>query len=87
VAHKIEWHYTPEHGSWLNMAETELSVLSRQCTSRRIEEVPILEREVAAWQEERNASTAKICWQFTTADARIKLRSLYPQLKQQNSVS
>jgi len=81
IARKIEWHYTPEHGSWLNMAETELSVLSRQCLSRRIEDASLLAREVAAWQEARNASVATIRWQFTTADARIKLRRLYPQLK------
>ena len=81
IASRIEWHYTPEHGSWLNMAETELSVLSRQCLSQRIETAPALEAEVVAWQEERNASVAKIHWQFTTADARTKLRRLYPQLK------
>jgi transposase len=81
VASRIEWHYTPEHGSWLNMAETELSVLSRQCLSRRIHDTETLDREIAAWQEERNASVAKIHWQFTTVDARIKLRRLYPQLK------
>ena len=81
IAEKLEWHYTPEHGSWLNMAEIELSVLQRQCLSRRIEDVEALAREVAAWEEERNASEAKIHWQFTTADARIKLRRLYPQLK------
>ena len=81
IASRIEWHYTPEHGSWLNMAETELSVLSRQCLSQRIETAPALETEVVAWQEERNASVAKIHWQFTTADARTKLRRLYPQLK------
>lgn len=81
IAKKIEWHYTPEHGSWLNVAEVELSVLQRQCLSRRIEDAARLEREVAAWQEARNASAAKINWQFTTADARIKLRRLYPTLK------
>ncbi len=81
IASKIEWHYTPEHGSWLNMAEIELSVLHRQCLNRRIEDVPSLEREALAWEEERNAAEAKIVWQFTTADARIKLRKLYPTLK------
>ena len=81
IAQKIEWHYTPEHGSWLNVAEVELSVLQRQCLSRRIEDAANLEREVLAWQEARNASGAKIVWQFTTADARIKLRRLYPTLK------
>jgi len=87
IANKIEWGkerseaVTPEHGSWLNMAEIELSVLHRQCLSRRIEDVPSLEREVAAWQNERNAAQATIDWQFTTNDARIKLRRLYPTLK------
>jgi hypothetical protein len=81
IAQKIEWHYTPKHGSWLNVAEVELSVLQRQCLSRRIEDAANLEREVLAWQEARNASGAKIVWQFTTADARIKLRRLYPTLK------
>jgi hypothetical protein len=81
IAQKIEWHYTPEHGSWLNVAEVELSVLQRQCLSRRVEDAASLEREVLAWQEARNASEAKIVWQFTTADARIKLRRLYPTLK------
>jgi hypothetical protein len=81
IARRIEWHYTPEHGSWLNIAEIELSVLHRQCLNRRIEDVPTLAREALAWQEERNAAEAKIRWQFTTADARIKLRRLYPTLK------
>jgi hypothetical protein len=81
IAQRIEWHYTPEHGSWLNMAELELSVLHRQCLNRRIEDVPVLEQEALAWQERRNAAAAKINWQFTTADARIKLRRLYPTLK------
>jgi len=81
VAGKIEWHYTPEHGSWLNIAEIELSVLHRQCLNRRIAAAPALALEVAAWQDERNASEATINWQFTTADARVKLRRLYPQLK------
>ena len=81
IAEKIEWHYTPEHGSWLNIAEIELSVLHRQCLNRRIGDVPSLEREVLAWQQGRNAAGAKIRWQFTTADARIKLRRLYPVLK------
>lgn len=81
LASKVEWHYTPEHGSWLNMAEIELSVLQRQCLSRRIEEASTLESEVAAWQGVRNQASSKIVWQFTTADARVKLRRLYPQLK------
>lgn len=81
IASKIEWHYTPEHGSWLNIAEIELSVLHRQCLNRRIADVETLSWEVSAWQERRNGSQAKIRWQFTTADARIKLRKLYPVLK------
>lgn len=73
IAQKIEWHYTPEHGSWLNMAETELSVLSRQCLNRRIAEADTLAREVAAWQERRDRTRTTIRWQFTAQDARIKL--------------
>lgn len=80
IAQKIEWHYTPEHGSWLNMAETELSVLSRQCLNRRIADADTLAQEVAAWQERRDRTRSTIRWQFTTQDARIKLRRLYPQL-------
>ncbi len=79
IAQKIEWHYTPEHGSWLNMAETELSVLTRQCLSRRIADADMLVREVSAWQERRERTQTTIRWQFTTQDARIKLRRLYPK--------
>jgi hypothetical protein len=78
ILDKIEWHYTPEHGSWLNMAEIELSVMQQQCLNRRIADVPTLQGEAAAWDEERNAKPKAIRWQFTTKDARIKLRSLYP---------
>lgn len=81
IAGKLEWHYTPEHGSWLNMAEVELSVLARQCLHRRIADASTLEREVAAWERERNALRATIDWQFTTTDARLKLKRLYPKLK------
>ena len=81
IAKRIEWHYTPEHASWLNMAEIELSVLSRQCLARRIPNGPALIREVAAWEQARNAEPVTINWQFTTADARIKLRHLYPERK------
>ena len=81
IASKIEWHHTPEHGSWLNIAEIELSVLHRQCLNRRIEDVSSLEREVLAWQQARNTAQATVDWQFTSADARIKLRRLYPTLK------
>jgi transposase len=78
IAEKLEIHYTPKHGSWLNMAEIELSVLGRQCLDRRIPDSPTLTREVAAWQTRRDALKAKINWRFTTADARIKLQRLYP---------
>ncbi len=79
IAAKIEWHYTPEHGSWLNMAETELSVLSRQCLNRRIADAETLIQEVAAWQQARDRAQTPIRWQFTTKDARIKLWRLYPK--------
>ena len=78
LADKLEIHYTPKHGSWLNMAEIELSVLAEQCLDRRLPDRPTLEREVAAWEAERNAATHTITWRFTTADARIKLKHLYP---------
>lgn len=81
IARKIEWHYTPEHGSWLNIAEIELSVLHRQCLDRRLEDAAAVERETAVWETERNATKVRVHWQFTTADARIKLRRLYPILK------
>lgn len=84
LAARFEWHYTPEHGSWLNMAELELSVLSRQCLNRRIGDKERLEQEVAAWERDRNAAKVTIDWQFTTSDARIKLRRLYPVIKEQN---
>jgi hypothetical protein len=80
LADKLEIHYTPKHGSWLNMAEIELSVLSRQCLDRRVPDLTTLEREVAAWQARRNASSGAINWRFTTADARIKLKRLYPSI-------
>ncbi len=85
IAQKIEWHYTPEHGSWLNMAELELSVLARQCLKRRIPDRSTLAHEVAAWEQSRNGAQAKIVWQFTAEDARIKLRRLYPVVKEQSS--
>ena len=85
IAQKIEWHYTPEHGSWLNMAECELSVLRRQCLSRRISDADTLKQEVAAWEAKRNGVHVTIDWQFTTKDARIKLKRLYPIVKEQNS--
>jgi hypothetical protein len=78
LAARLEIHYTPKHGSWLNMAETELSVLSRQCLDRRIESKDIMTQEVTAWEKDRNQACTKIDWRFTTADARVKLKRLYP---------
>lgn len=83
IAAKLEWHFTPEHGSWLNMAEIELSIVQRQCLNRRIADRETLIREVAAWQATRDAEQATIHWQFTTKDARVKLRQLYPVAKVQ----
>jgi len=85
IAAKLEWHYTPEHGSWLNIAECELSVLARQCLNRRFADRTSLEQAAAAWATERNAAQVTINWQFTTADARIKLKRLYPVLDEQIS--
>jgi len=80
LVERFEWHYTPKHGSWLDMAETELSVLSVQCLDRRIPDKQTLIEEVAAWEESRNRNHPTTDWQFTTADARIKLKKLYPAL-------
>lgn len=80
LVERFEWHYTPKHGSWLNMAETELSVLSLQCLDRRISTRQMLIDEVTAWEAARNKHHAKADWQFTTADARVKLKRLYPSL-------
>jgi hypothetical protein len=80
LASRLELHYTPKHGSWLNMAETELSILSRQCLDRRIDCKAIMISEVAAWEQDRNTHESKIDWQFTTDDARIKLKRLYPSI-------
>ena len=77
---RLEFHYTPKHGSWLNMAEIELSVLARQCLNRRIPDQEALICEVAAWEARRNAAEATVEWRFTTTDARIKLKKLYPVL-------
>jgi transposase len=82
LAQKLEIHYTPKHGSWLNMAEIELSVLSRQCLDRRVPDFESLEREAAAWQERRDEKGVKIDWRFSTDDARIKLKRLYPSLQE-----
>jgi hypothetical protein len=80
LADRFEFHYTPKHGSWLDMAEIELGILGRQCLSRRIDNVHDLRREVKAWETARDAAATKVNWQFTTADARIKLRRLYPSI-------
>ena len=80
IADKLEIHHTPKHGSWLDMAEIELSVLARQCLDRRIEDKPTLVREVAEWESDRNTKAIKADWRFTAADARIKLLKLYPTI-------
>jgi DDE superfamily endonuclease len=82
LSEKLEIHHTPKHGSWLNMAEIELSVLSRQCLNRRVPNLETLEAEAAAWQERRDAAGVKIHWRFNKDDARIKLKRLYPSLQQ-----
>jgi hypothetical protein len=78
---RLEIHHTPKHGSWLNMAEIELSVLARQCVDRRIPDPTILAQEVAAWERQRNAAQCRVDWRFTTHDARIKLKRLYPSIQ------
>ncbi|TCJ16913.1 hypothetical protein E0L93_09430 [Rubrobacter taiwanensis] len=82
LSKKIEFCYTPVHGSWLNMAEIELSVLGRQCLDRRVPDFETLQAEALAWQERRDAAGNKIDWRFTTEDARIKLKRLYPSLQE-----
>ena len=81
IIERFEWHYTPKHGSWLNIAECELSVLARQCLDRRIPDQVTLETEVAAWINPRNTARSKANWHFTTQDARTKLSQLYPQIE------
>jgi len=81
ISNRIEWHYTPEHASWLNMAEIELSVLTRQCLKGRVPDRATIAQRVTAWTKHRNTMGANISWQFTTQDARIKLRRLYPTQK------
>jgi hypothetical protein len=81
LAERLEIHHTPEHGSWLNIAENELSALTRQCLDRRIPDRETLERETEAWYTERNQAQKSVDWQFTTADARIRLKRLYPQIE------
>jgi transposase len=81
ILDKLEFHYTPKHGSWLNMAEIELSVLNRQCVNRRIPDKDTLKLEITAWEEERNQKSSSVNWRFTTADSRIKLKRLYPSIQ------
>lgn len=77
---RIEWHFTPKHGSWLNMAEIELSILARQCLSERMQNEKYLTSQVLAWQERRNGLKGRVDWHFTVEDARVKLKRLYPQI-------
>jgi hypothetical protein len=81
LADRLELHYTPKHGSWLNMAEIELAVLAGQCLDRRLADQATLQREVAAWQAARNRAGRGVNWRFTTEDARIKLKHLYPAIQ------
>ena len=81
LVERFEWHYTPKHGSWLDMAESELGVLASQCLDRRIANKQTLAHEVTAWQDHRNKRHAKADWQFTTTNARVKLKRLYPQFE------
>ena len=80
IAERFEWHFTPKHGSWLNIAECELSTLARQCLDRRIPDRDTLVTETKAWETARNTDSAKVTWRFSTKDARIKLAHLYPQI-------
>jgi hypothetical protein len=80
IARKLAWHYTPKHGSWLNMAEIALSVLQRQCLDRRIPDEATLKRAIVAWEHQRNTEQATIDWRFSVSDARHKLERLYPSL-------
>ncbi len=82
IAGRLEIHYTPKHGSWLNMAEIEIGALARQCLERRIPGQDVLRQEVEAWQDRRNREAVRVDWRFTTEDARIKLKSLYPSIQQ-----
>jgi DDE superfamily endonuclease len=84
ILKKLEFHYTPKHGSWLNMAEIELSVLSRQCLNRRIPNQEVLKSEIAAWSQTRNQEKATVKWRFTNDNARVKLQKLYPKFSQES---
>lgn len=81
LARRLEMHYTPKHGSWLNVAEIELSVFTKQCLDRRIPDMETLQQEAKAWYRKRNTNQKAVDWQFTTEDARIKLKRLYPQIQ------
>jgi hypothetical protein len=81
LARRLEIHPTPVHGSWLNMAETELSILERQCLDRRLDAAEVVRAEVSAWEAPRNRAKVTINWRFTVADARVKLKSVYPSIK------
>ena len=81
IAERLEVHYTPKHGSWLDMAEIEIGVMARQCLDRRIPDQSALRQEVGAWQHQRNRDMVRVDWRFTTDDARIKLKSLYPAIQ------
>ena len=80
IARKLEFHYTPKHGSWLNIAEIELSAMTKQCLERRIDSITSLDHELTSWETARNSLQKGVDWQFTTPDARIKLKRLYPQI-------
>lgn len=81
LAKRLEIHYTPKHGSWLNIAEIELNAMTRQCLARRIDTLELLQKELNQWEQERNTKQKTVTWHFTSADARIKLRSLYPKIE------
>lgn len=81
ILDKVDFHYTPKHGSWLNMAEIEFSILGRECLDRRIEDKVMLQKEVAAWTNDRNSKKSKITWRFKNEEVRIKLKRLYPLLE------
>jgi hypothetical protein len=80
LSQRLEIHYTPKHGSWLNIAEIELSAMTKQCLNRRIPDLQKLNSELSAWEKSRNSDQKTVDWQFTTADARVKLKSLYPKI-------
>jgi hypothetical protein len=84
IARRLEIHFTPLHGSWLNIAEIELNVMTRRCLHRRIDDLEILRSELAAWERERNTRLSKICWHFTNNQAREKMSSLYPKIEKSN---